>query len=87
MCHLGAIISYGVTVTSGVPDEEQGLATGLVTSTQQVGLTDRHPAARRPGDHGPDLLSGVHTVLALDAAIVLAAAALVALGLGRAPRH
>ena len=39
MCHLGAIISYGLTVTSGVPDEEQGLATGLVTSTQQVGIT------------------------------------------------
>lgn len=39
MCHLGAIISYGITVTSGVPDEEQGLATGLVTSTQQVGIT------------------------------------------------
>ena len=28
-----------LTVTSGVPDEEQGLATGLVTSTQQVGIT------------------------------------------------
>ncbi len=39
MCHLGAIISYGLIVTSGVPDEEQGLATGLVTTTQQVGLT------------------------------------------------
>ncbi|UQA97996.1 MFS transporter [Streptomyces halobius] len=37
--HLWAIISYGVIATSGVPDAEQGLATGLVTSSQQVGIT------------------------------------------------
>jgi len=81
MCHLGAIISYGVTVTSGVPDEEQGLATGLVTSTQQVGLTVGIPLLGVLATTSHDLLSGVHTVLALDAVIVLAAAALIALGL------
>ncbi|WP_367323154.1 MFS transporter [Streptomyces sp. HUAS ZL42] len=87
MCHLGAIISYGVTVTSGVPDEEQGLATGLVTSTQQVGITVGIPLLGVLATTSDDLLSGVHTVLALDAAIVLAAAVLVALGLrGRQPR-
>ncbi|MEU9985192.1 MFS transporter [Streptomyces sp. NPDC048045] len=83
MCHLGAIISYGLTVTSGVPDEEQGLATGLVTSTQQVGLTVGIPLLGVLATTSPDLLSGVHTVLALDAVIVLAAAVLVALGLRR----
>ncbi|WP_369246493.1 MFS transporter [Streptomyces sp. R41] len=83
MCHLGAIISYGLTVTSGVPDEEQGLATGLVTSTQQVGLTIGIPLLGVLATTSDDLLSGVHTVLALDAAIVLAAAVLVAVGLGR----
>ncbi|WP_328747408.1 MFS transporter [Streptomyces sp. NBC_00285] len=81
MCHLGAIISYGVTVTSGVPDEEQGLATGLVTSTQQVGLTIGIPLLGVLATTTHDLMSGVHTVLALDAVIVLAAAALVAVGL------
>ncbi|MFL5998059.1 MAG: MFS transporter [Streptomyces sp.] len=81
MCHLGAIISYGITVTSGVPDEEQGLATGLVTSTQQVGITVGIPLLGVLATTSDDLLSGVHTVLALDAVIVLAAAVLVATGL------
>ncbi|MFD8426016.1 MULTISPECIES: MFS transporter [Streptomyces] len=81
MCHLGAIISYGLTVTSGVPDEEQGLATGLVTSTQQVGITVGIPLLGVLATTATDLRSGVHTVLVLDAAIVLAAAVLVAVGL------
>ncbi|MFD5650641.1 MFS transporter [Streptomyces sp. NPDC127039] len=81
MCHLGAIISYGLTVTSGVPDEEQGLATGLVTSTQQVGITVGIPLLGVLATTATDLRSGVHTVLVLDAAIVLVAAVLVAVGL------
>ncbi|KMS69148.1 MFS transporter [Streptomyces viridochromogenes] len=81
MFHLGAIISYGLTATSGVPDEEQGLATGLVTSTQQVGITIGIPLLGVLATTSGDLLSGTRTVLALDAGIVLAAAALVALGL------
>ena len=81
MCHLGAIISYGVTVTSGVPDEEQGLATGLVTTTQQVGITIGIPLLGVLATTGQDLYGGVRTVLALDAAIVLATAVVVALGL------
>ncbi|PIM73382.1 MFS transporter [Streptomyces sp. JV178] len=81
MCHLGAIISYGLTVTSGVPDHEQGLATGLVTSTQQVGITVGIPLLGVLATTSGDLLAGVHLVLALDTAIVLAAAALVAVGL------
>lgn len=83
MCHLGAIISYGLTVTSGVPDEEQGLATGLVTSTQQVGLTIGIPLLGILATTSTDLLAGVHTVLSLDAAILLVAAVLVAAGLRR----
>ncbi|GAB1329693.1 MFS transporter [Streptomyces sennicomposti] len=81
MCHLGAIISYGLTVTSGVPDEEQGLATGLVTSTQQVGITVGIPLLGVLATTSDDLMAGVHTVLGLDALIVLAAAALIGLGL------
>ncbi|MFL9683857.1 MFS transporter [Streptomyces sp. KL110A] len=81
MFHLVAIISYGVTVTSGVPDEQQGLATGLVTTTQQVGLTVGIPLLGVLATTGDSLYDGVRTVIALDAAIVLAAAVLVALGL------
>ncbi|MFD9032158.1 MFS transporter [Streptomyces sp. NPDC059567] len=83
ICHLGAIISYGVTVTSGVPDEEQGLATGLVTTTQQIGLTVGIPLLGVLATTGGDLYGGVRTVLALDAAIVLVTAALIGLGLRR----
>ncbi|PKV85655.1 MFS transporter [Streptomyces sp. TLI_146] len=83
MCHLGAIISYGLTVTSGVPDEEQGLATGLVTTTQQVGITIGIPLLGVLATTRGDLFHGVRTVLLVDAVIVVAAAALVAVGLGR----
>ncbi|MFD6433857.1 MFS transporter [Streptomyces venezuelae] len=82
MFHLGAIVSYGVTVTSGVPDEEQGLATGLVTSTQQVGLTIGIPVLGVLATTGSDLLTGTRTVLAIDTAVVLVTAAAVAVGLG-----
>ncbi|KAB2972656.1 MFS transporter [Streptomyces sp. SS1-1] len=81
MFHLGAIISYGLTVTSGVPDEAQGLATGLVTSTQQVGITVGVPLLGVLATTSGDLLGGTRTVMALDTGIVLAAAALVAVGL------
>ncbi|MGW3118920.1 MFS transporter [Streptomyces sp. NPDC001107] len=87
MCHLGAIISYGLTVTSGVPDEEQGLATGLVTSTQQVGITVGIPLLGVLATTSDDLMSGVHMVLAIDAAVVLAAAALLAMGLRGRPQR
>ncbi|MFI8965745.1 MFS transporter [Streptomyces sp. NPDC053493] len=86
MFHLAAIISYGVTVTSGVPDEEQGLATGLVTTTQQVGLTVGIPMLGVLATTSQDLFSGVRTVIGLDAVIVLVTAALVAVGLRRAAK-
>ncbi|MBC9716202.1 MFS transporter [Streptomyces sp. TRM66268-LWL] len=84
--HMGAIISYGITVTSGVPDEQQGLATGLVTSSQQLGLTVGIPLLGVLATTADDLASGYRTVVALDAAIVLAAAALIAVGLRKSVR-
>lgn len=86
MCHLGAIISYGIIVTSGVPDAQQGLATGLVTTTQQVGLTVGIPLLGVLATTGTSLFDGVRTVLALDAALVTVVALLVAVGLGRRTR-
>lgn len=99
--HLWAIISYGVTATSGVPDAEQGLATGLVTSSQQVGITlgipllsavaSAHTAAlRADGGHAAEaLLGGIKLGLGLDAALVAVVALLVGAGLRtvRATRH
>ncbi|RII17205.1 Multidrug resistance protein stp [Streptomyces sp. YIM 130001] len=79
--HLGAIISYGVTVTSGVPDKEQGLATGLVTSTQQVGSTVGIPLLGVLATASTDLVSGVRTAVAIDAGVLLTAGVLIAVGL------
>ncbi|MEV7908603.1 MFS transporter, partial [Streptomyces anulatus] len=37
--NMVAIVAFMITATGGLPDEEQGLATGLATMTQQVGIT------------------------------------------------
>ncbi|WP_235465763.1 MFS transporter [Streptomyces platensis] len=99
--HLWAIISYGVTATSGVPDAEQGLATGLVTSSQQVGITlgipllsavaSAHIAGLRADGSGfaQATLGGIKLALGLDAALLAVVALLVAAGLRtvRPARH
>lgn len=91
--HLWAIIAYGVTATSGLPDDQQGLATGLVTSSQQMGLTlgipllsavaSAHIATLRADGSGfaEATLGGIKLGLGLDAAVVAVVALLVAVGL------
>ncbi|GAA0383618.1 MFS transporter [Streptomyces luteireticuli] len=93
--HLWAIVAYGVTATSGVPNSEQGLATGLVTSSQQIGLTVGIPllsavaSARTAAlssdgaGFGAATLGGIKLGLGVDAAVVAAVAVLVAVGLRR----
>ncbi len=39
IANLVAIVGFMVTATSGLSDSEQGLATGLATMSQQVGIT------------------------------------------------
>ncbi|MEV0644931.1 MFS transporter [Phytomonospora sp. NPDC050363] len=79
--NMVAIVGFMVTATSGLPDGEQGLATGLATMTQQVGITMGIPvmsaivAARTLG--GADVLGGVGTAVLVNAALVLAAAGVV----------
>ncbi|NEC04445.1 MFS transporter [Streptomyces sp. SID7909] len=79
------IVGFMVTATSGLPDEEQGLATGLATMTQQVGITLGIPVmsavatARMTalGDTGPDgVLSGVSVAVLVNSALVLGGAVL-----------
>lgn len=83
-CHLGAIIAYGLTVTSGVPDEEQGLATGLATTTQQVGLTIGIPLLGVLSTTQGSLFDGVRLVVTAAAVILVAAGLVVGAGLRRA---
>lgn len=39
VANLAAIVGFMVTATTGLPDTEQGLATGLTTMSQQIGIT------------------------------------------------
>ncbi|MEU4722665.1 MFS transporter [Nonomuraea dietziae] len=86
------IVGFMVTATSGLPDEEQGLATGLATMTQQVGITMGIPimsavaTARMTalGDTGAEgVLSGVSVAILVNSALVLLGVVLAAAFLKR----
>ncbi|GAA4199363.1 MFS transporter [Actinocatenispora rupis] len=93
--HMAAVVSYGITATSGLSNREQGLATGLLTTAQQVGVTvgipilsalyAAHAATLRAGgaDRAHAMLGGIHLGIATNAAIVLAAAVLIGVALRR----
>ncbi|MFF3351438.1 MFS transporter [Streptomyces sp. NPDC002917] len=89
------IVGFMVTATSGLSDAEQGLATGLATMTQQVGITMGIPVmsaiatARMTalGDTGPyGVLSGVTVAILVNSALVLAGSLLAGVFLGRTGR-
>ena len=72
-----AIVGFMVTATSGLADREQGLATGLATMTQQVGITMGTPimssvaTAAMTGTGASAILGGLKVAIAVNAAIVL----------------
>ncbi|WP_346768323.1 MFS transporter [Streptomyces sp. R301] len=79
--HVTAIVAYTVTGTSGLPNEEQGLATGLTSMTQQVAITIGIPilsavAATQSGE-----LAGIHLALTVNVIVTLASALLIWVGL------
>ncbi|GAA1282059.1 MFS transporter [Planotetraspora silvatica] len=87
IANLVAIVGFMVTATSGLPDDEQGLATGLATMSQQVGITMGIPimsavaTARIHALGGPTahtVLSGISTALILNTAVCVVAAVLLA---------
>jgi MFS family permease len=79
--HVPAIVAYTVTATSGLPDEEQGLATGLTSMTQQVGLTVGIPVLSAVAATGSTELAGTHLALGVDVVVTLVSAALISLAL------
>jgi EmrB/QacA subfamily drug resistance transporter len=88
VANLVAIVGFMVTATSGLPDSEQGLATGLATMSQQVGITLGTPVmstiavAAGVGAGGIEgVLGGVTTALAVNAALCGVAAVVISLGL------
>lgn len=77
VANLAAIVGFMVTATTGLPDEEQGLATGLTTMSTQLGITIGIPvmsavvAAGLAGSVDVDgsgaLLDGLRTAIAVNA--------------------
>jgi EmrB/QacA subfamily drug resistance transporter len=92
VANLLAIVGFMVTATSGLPDHEQGLATGLTTMSQQVGITMGIPimsamATARVhalgGENPQSVLSGVTTAIAVNVALCVLTGVLAALFLRR----
>jgi predicted MFS family arabinose efflux permease len=88
VANLIAIVGFMVTATSGLPDAEQGLATGLATMSQQIGITMGIPimsaiAAAQVhalgGETPSTVLTGVTTAIRVNAVLCVAAGVLVAL--------
>jgi EmrB/QacA subfamily drug resistance transporter len=82
VANLVAIVAFMATATSGLPDDQQGLATGLASTSQQVGIALGIPvmsaiaASRIGADATPDsVLAGVQLAIGVDAAICAVAAA------------
>ncbi|MGW1213891.1 MFS transporter [Streptomyces sp. NPDC002499] len=72
-----AIVGFMVTATSGLADREQGLATGLATMTQQIGITVGTPVmsvvatAAMAGTGAGAVLGGLRVAIAVNAGVVL----------------
>jgi MFS family permease len=83
--HVTAIVSFMVTATSDLPDSEQGLATGLATLTQQIGITVGVPILAAAAATQSGLLSGIHLALAANVLVTVTAVAFIWTGLRRRP--
>ncbi|MFE5487601.1 MFS transporter [Streptomyces sp. NPDC056527] len=78
-----AIVGFMVTATSGLPDSEQGMATGLATMTQQIGITMGTPIMSAVVLTSTTVLDGIGLAVLVNAAIVLAGALATSLFLRR----
>ncbi|MFD6361251.1 MFS transporter [Streptomyces roseolus] len=65
------IVGFMVTATTGLPDHEQGMATGLATMTQQIGITMGTPIMSAIAATTLDIHHGITTAVIINTAIVL----------------
>ncbi|XVS67381.1 MFS transporter [Actinosynnema sp. CA-299493] len=79
--HVASIVAYTVTGTSGLPNEEQGLATGLTSMTQQVAITIGIPVLSAIAATQSTELAGIHLALTVNVVFTFAGIALVWFGL------
>lgn len=93
VANLVVIVGFMVTATSELPEREQGLATGLTTMSQQIGITMGTPimsavvTAVVVGSADPSsataALRGVTSAIWVNAGVCAAAAVVVGVFLGR----
>jgi MFS family permease len=82
--HITAVVAATVTATSGVPDANKGLATGLITTSQRVAVTVGIPLLGAVMASRGDLLAGIRLALAVNVLVTLMAVILIRAGLNRA---
>jgi MFS family permease len=75
--HVTALVAYMVTATSGLPDSQQGLATGLATLTQQIGVTVGTPILGAIAAGQAVFLTGMHLAITMNVLVTVAGAALI----------
>lgn len=86
--HVLCVVAYMITATSGIGDSEQGLATGLAYTAQQVGLTVGTPilgtvaalaaTGAGSGAQSGTVVAGTHLGAAVAGTVLLAGAVLAA---------
>ncbi|NUS71833.1 MAG: MFS transporter [Corynebacteriales bacterium] len=82
--NLTVIVGFMVTATSEVSDSEQGLATGIASMSQQIGITVGIPifsaiaSSSGPGESSETLLSGIHLATLVNIGVTVAIAGLLA---------
>jgi MFS family permease len=84
--HVTSIVSYTVIATSGLPDSDQGLATGLTTLTLQVSVVIGVPILSAIAASRVILLSGIHLAVAINVLVTVTAVALIWTGLRPRPK-
>ncbi|NUR30471.1 MAG: MFS transporter [Catenulispora sp.] len=67
------IVAFMVTATSGLAPADQGLATGIATMSQQVGITMGTPIMSAVVAGASGVLPGLRLAIGVNAALVLAA--------------
>jgi MFS family permease len=82
--HITAVVAATVTATSGVPDANKGLATGLITTSQRVAVTVGIPLLGAVMASRGDLLAGIRLALAVDVLVTVMAVILIRGGLNSA---
>ncbi|KJK56989.1 MFS transporter [Saccharothrix sp. ST-888] len=74
------IVGFMVTATSGLPDADQGMATGVATMTQQIGITMGTPIMSAIATAGIGATAGADAILGGVSTAVLVNALIVAVG-------